>query len=440
MFRDNKVQTFWRVEDPKQQKNRKKQLLIASIVCGLLGSGIILANLPKLKEENATPTATVTEIEAVTALGRIQPKGEVIKLAPPPNLGGAKILNLLVEEGDLVTQGQVLALLDNNPLKKAALEVANKEVELQKSNLNIVKAGAKEGEIKAQEATIERLKAELNAEKARSEAEINRTKAELAGQKEALTATLEGLKAEYNNAELEFNRYQALAKDGAISTSELDQKRLTLDTAKEKMLEAEANLNKAIATLEENIKEAEATSQKEIESLTMQVKEAEATLAKIAEVRDVEVKEAQAQLDKAIAENKQAQEELALTEIRAPFAGRILKINARTGEGTNETEGVLEIGQTDQMMVIAEVYESDIAKIKLGQEAIITSEGGAFDSELKGKVEEIGWQIGKNEVLDNDPAADVDTRVVEVKILLDPESSKLVENLTYSQVFVEIKL
>jgi HlyD family secretion protein len=90
------------------------------------------------------------------------------------------------------------------------------------------------------------------------------------------------------------------------------------------------------------------------------------------------------------------------------------------------------------MMVVAEVYESDIGKIRVGQKATIQSESGAFDRELKGTVSEVGRQISKKDVLSSDPAADVDVRVVEVQILLTPEDSRRVANLTYAKVLVKI--
>jgi HlyD family secretion protein len=98
----------------------------------------------------------------------------------------------------------------------------------------------------------------------------------------------------------------------------------------------------------------------------------------------------------------------------------------------------VELGQTEKMLVVAEVYESDIGKVRLGQRATVTSESQAFVGELSGKVSQVGLQIGKKDVLDTDPAADVDTRVIEVKILLDAEASRKVANLTYSKVLVKI--
>jgi hypothetical protein len=55
---------------------------------------------------------------------------------------------------------------------------------------------------------------------------------------------------------------------------------------------------------------------------------------------------------------------------------------------------------------------------------------------MTGIVAQIGQKIDKNDVLNTDPAADTDARVVEVKIRLD--DSKRVEGLTNLQVKVEI--
>jgi HlyD family secretion protein len=92
------------------------------------------------------------------------------------------------------------------------------------------------------------------------------------------------------------------------------------------------------------------------------------------------------------------------------------------------------------MIVVAEVYESDVSKVRLGQRVTITSESQAFTGELRGSVSQIGLQIGKKDVLSTDPAAAVDARVVEVNIRLSPADSKRVASLTYSKVVVEILL
>ena len=49
-------------------------------------------------------------------------------------------------------------------------------------------------------------------------------------------------------------------------------------------------------------------------------------------------------------------------------------------------------------------------KLRWGQQATITSEGGAFSGELQGRVTYIRPQIRKKDIFDTDPAADIDSR------------------------------
>ncbi len=80
-----------------------------------------------------------------------------------------------------------------------------------------------------------------------------------------------------------------------------------------------------------------------------------------------------------------------------------------------------------------------LVKCILVKTLLSASDNGAFSGELKGTITEIGRKIGKKDVLNTDPAADVDARVVEVKIALPPEYSQRVSGLTYAKVVVEIK-
>jgi HlyD family secretion protein len=143
---------------------------------------------------------------------------------------------------------------------------------------------------------------------------------------------------------------------------------------------------------------------------------------------------AQAEVDSAIAAFKKAKADLALAYVRSPITGQTLKIYARPGEIVGN-RGIAAIGQTDQMFVAAQVYETDIDRVRVGQRATITS--SAFANELK-EVTKIGSQIQKNSILDTNPSADMDVRVVEVKIRLDPDDSLRVANLTNLQVEVVI--
>ena len=126
--------------------------------------------------------------------------------------------------------------------------------------------------------------------------------------------------------------------------------------------------------------------------------------------------------------------------MRVPIDGQILKINTLVGEQVDTREGIVELRRTNQMYAIAEVYETDVGQVKVGQRATVVSEHGGFEGELQGTVDHIGLQIKKQDVLEADPAAEKDARVVEVKVRLDPQDSDKVAGLTNLQVRVRIDL
>ena len=119
--------------------------------------------------------------------------------------------------------------------------------------------------------------------------------------------------------------------------------------------------------------------------------------------------------------------------VRAPVAGRVLEIHTRPGEMAG-AHSVLDLGRTDHMFAIAEVYETDIVNVKVGQTARINSD--ALAETLTGTVERIRGKVQKKDVIGTDPAARKDARIIEVEIRLD--DSKPAQNLTNLQVEVII--
>ncbi len=128
-----------------------------------------------------------------------------------------------------------------------------------------------------------------------------------------------------------------------------------------------------------------------------------------------------------------AEAERRLTQVRAPIDGRVLDVHARAGERVGSA-GILELGATQAMYAIAEVYETDVTRVAVGQRARVSSP--VFASDLGGVVEKIRPKIEKHDTLGTDPAARKDARVVEVEVRLD--ESAPVAGLT--QVQVEVTL
>ncbi len=88
----------------------------------------------------------------VSALGRLEPAGTVIRLAPKSGNEGASVEDLLVTEGEDIYAGKTVAVLDTRDRRAAALAEAEARVALAEANLQKVKAGAKQGDIQSQEA------------------------------------------------------------------------------------------------------------------------------------------------------------------------------------------------------------------------------------------------------------------------------------------------
>jgi HlyD family secretion protein len=157
-------------------------------------------------------------------------------------------------------------------------------------------------------------------------------------------------------------------------------------------------------------------------------------LARRSLARTADVETAQMNLDVALADLDAAQASLELAVVRAPLRAQVLEIHAYPGERVGP-EGIMELGRTDRMYAVAEVYETDITKIKVGQLASIHTP--AMDTDLTGTVERISLKVGRLDAVGTDPIAKTDARVVEVFILLD--DSEAVSRFTNMQVKVEIQ-
>lgn len=341
------------------------------------------------------PQPVVVPIKTVTALGRLEPKGEVIQLSAPASGQASRIEQLLVKEGDSVKIGQTIAILDNRDQRQAALEEAQEQVGVAQAKLAQIQAGAKQGEIAAQQATIARLDAQRQ------------------GDISAQTATVERLQAEVQNAATEYQRYESLYREGAISASVRDNKQLILKTAQKNLQEAQAVLRRT-------------------QTISFpQLGEAKANLDRIAEVRPVDVKAAQAEINRAIASVKQAKANLEQAFVKSPQNGTVLKINSRPGEIIGNS-GIVEIGETNPMYAVAEVYQSDISRVKTGQRARVSSD--SLPGELQGTVEWIDAQVKRQASVNTDPSENIDARIVEVHIRLDQASSQKASKFTNLQV------
>jgi HlyD family secretion protein len=373
-------------------------LIGSAIALALTGFGIFSYSIfrPTSQSSASQPQKEQpSQTDAVSALGRLEPEGGVIKVSAPSasaggGFGGARIERVLVKEGAKVKANQPLAVLDTYSSLLAAAMQAEAQVKEAESRLAQVQVGAKQGDINAQRATVLRAQAELP----KAEAEYSR------------------VDAEFQKAKWDYDRFSTLFKEGAVNESEVRNRKLALDTTEKQRQQAAAAVTQA----------------------KLEFEGAKQTLDSVAEVRPTDVQQAAAGVQVAMANFQRAKADLDKAIVRAPVDGQVLKIHSDPGEVVGN-EGVMDLGRTNQMYVVAEIDENFIRRVKPGQSAKIT--GFAFPGELTGTVDRVGLQVRKNEVLNTDPVDKTDTRVVEVKIRLD--NSEPVAGLTNLQVKVVIE-
>ena len=86
---------------------------------------------------------------------------------------------------------------------------------------------------------------------------------------------------------------------------------------------------------------------------------------------------------------------------------------AHAGEQVG-SRGIAELANTDNMGVVAEVYEADIARLHAGQKAIITSE--TLPRPLQGTVTRIAPQVEEQAELAEEPGVPADARIFKVRL------------------------
>ncbi len=380
------------------------KILILLLSIGVVTSTIIFGlNSRRLFSQKTVKETSTSEssITSITALGRLQPDGDIIHLSAPAS--NQRLAELRVKEGESVRVGQIIAVMDNQKDYQVALENARAKVNVSRSHLAQVQAGEKLGQIQAQNQKVAETEAQFTEGVKIQRAVIARQQIEL------------------EKAQKDYQRYNNLSRQGAVSKADTESKRLQVEIEQQKLQEAKANLSQQIKTGKPR------------------VQGSEATLESLKNVKPTDILVAKAELDESLSQLKKAQVNLESAYVKSPVAGQILSINAKLGEIVGNS-GIVDIGQTQQMYVLAEVYESDVKYLKLGQSASMISEYGGFTGEIKGVVNQIGLQIDKPGIVNDDPAAKADVRIVKVKIRLHPHDSEQVKSLNNLQVRASIQI
>jgi len=136
----------------------------------------------------------------------------------------------------------------------------------------------------------------------------------------------------------------------------------------------------------------------------------------MSEVRGEDVRVADAAVEVATRQLAEIDARLAALTVTSPASGWVLKIYAHKGEQAGP-DGILELANTNRMEVDAEVYATDIARVRPGQPAVVEIENGG--PKLKGEVLRVGERVQQGSVLPGDPTSYSDAHVVLVRIRVE---------------------
>ncbi|MDB5316519.1 MAG: hypothetical protein JWO24_2363, partial [Rhodospirillales bacterium] len=144
----------------------------------------------------------------------------------------------------------------------------------------------------------------------------------------------------------------------------------------------------------------------------------------------------EAELAAASAARDKARADAALSRLAAPIAGTVLRVIARTGERISD-DGVVEMADLSRLDIVADVYETDLARLHVGAtaEIIVPGEPRRFTATLR----EIGWQVRRAPQSTTDPVAAIDSRTVAVRLALDEAGVAALARRSNMQVQVAIR-
>ena len=200
---------------------------------------------------------------------------------------------------------------------------------------------------------------------------------------------------------------------------------------REKLIADLEKKNELINTIELEIK----LKKEQIKRFELALEKEAYSFVKLSQRKD-ELLKLQKQKINNIGDKKNIEIDLFNSNLRSPIDGFILAINTRAGERP-KNEGILDIGSSQNMEALIEVYESDINRVFLSQKVELTSENGGFNTKLKGNVIRISPQVKQRKVLSTDPTGDADSRIIEVLVKLDKQSINLVQNYAGMKVIAK---
>ena len=311
-------------------------------------------------------------------------EAQIVNVAPQAVSG--RLVRFFVDENDRVEQGQILAEIDPIPYQD--------EVELARS-----KVTAAEAELQRQQAALARLRLEVpiqiemaqrtlaaaTADQGKAQAAVKLTEDSVEDGVQEAQAGLDAAKADLVLAEQDYKRFTTLQQEDAVPLRRAQEVTQTRDTAEAhrklaatKLASAEADRTQ-IEVARRTLEAAEKSTQKAAKSVDL----AETGNAQIHEMELLVIVKKDA-VDEVRRGLKSAEDQLAYTQIRAPFPGVVVKRYRHLGDFASAGVPLLSMYNTDLIYVTANLEETRLHGVAPGNPVELHLD--AFEEPFHGRV------------------------------------------------------
>ncbi len=305
----------------------------------------------------------------ISASGRVEPIKSVNVSPKDP----ARLVKLLVEQGDRVTAGQTLAIMENREL---ANQISSSQAELKQSRANLGEGKAKiDAEIAQAQARLRQAEAKLNQAQNRIPKDIEQTQSQINAAKSRFKLVQERLK-----------RNEYLLKQGAITQDAFDE--ISNDYQ---------NAQSSIDELSQRLEQLGTTGGSEVEQIKAEIKEARISLEQKQATAPEEVTALEASLEQTEVSVKQSEIQYNDSIVKAPFDGIVTQRYAvegsfvapsTSGSSTASASANSILALAQGLEVIAKVAELDIGQLQPGQKVKIVADAYP-DREFEGEIKRI---------------------------------------------------
>jgi HlyD family secretion protein len=265
-----------------------------------------------------------------------------------------RVVERLVDEGDMVKEGQLVAKLDtadlqcNVDLRKAELGVA-------KAALAALEAGSRPQEIAAAKSAWEK------AAHALTDLEAGSRPQEIAAAEAALAAA----DADVGRLRADFRRTSELYQRKTVSAEDYDAAKTAYDVAVAKRNQSAEQLKLV----------KEGFRKEQIEQARSALAQAKAQYDLTKEgPRQEDIDQGRARVRQADAALKLAETQLGYATVFAPLTGVVLSKNIEPGEYVSPGTAVVTVGDLRNVWLRAYIEESDLGRVSVGQRAWITTD------------------------------------------------------------------